>query len=788
MGQGQSQQQRQQQRAEPQADRRPSVLRRTPARRSEGDDGQDELFREAALERRPRSSPRSSSRRLSQLLHLDQSEAVSQPRLQPPLHRTASRLRNFGNIISRRDTRREATRPLNGILQHRTSYVRSGMNQDGADYYPPRLPSIDISSTFENDFEADAQDEPAPRSPTSTRLPRLHSLRPDRPFRHFTSSLRRRRSPTASSIRRGGGSEDQAAMLSRLLSVAAAATAATLMGNDHQALSEARSLTGTTELGSGGEDGSFDGFLRALQNGRIASALRQGTGSEEADGESDGDGASRDGALNFFRMFRFGASGESSPTPLSTGLGDPSEAGDSAAEGRMVPIIIVGIRSINPNSSSGSAADDLPPFLDALGNFPSPLPTAALGEHGHESIDSILRPPQNGTSFRHRRRASMGGFGMGRSRISDRLDNQRDHRSPDRARRERPWSVASSTGSNLDPRPPPASPASPSPEQLSRISSRNNTPGHSRPASFVANSMRDFGAESRRNSVLHRASTGSPLSSHTEETASLHSTHSATNLLSGDDAEPFRLQAHRRSDMAPNVHYPRFASGHPRRNGVVEPDHLPPLSRSSTSAATESSANGEGRSSTNNDSRSWIIYVLGGSYPENHPILTTPSLFTENPTYEDMMLLSALLGPAKAPVASDEDVQNAGGIYTIENVNADAEKTAELVAVATEEVQAEQDEPTDSDQKKVAETQPDRVMLETDQRCLVCLGDFEVKDVCRKLVKCGHLFHKECIDHWLTQGRNSCPLCRGQGVDEKQSQQAEGTPAAPAELDATAGA
>lgn len=25
-----------------------------------------------------------------------------------------------------------------------------------------------------------------------------------------------------------------------------------------------------------------------------------------------------------------------------------------------------------------------------------------------------------------------------------------------------------------------------------------------------------------------------------------------------------------------------------------------------------------------------------------------------------------------------------------------------------------------------------------------------------------------CLLQWLTQGRNSCPLCRGQGVDEKE--------------------
>lgn len=599
-------------------------------------------------------------------------------------------------------------------------------DRDRSDYTPPRLPSIDVTSTFDHETFTSTDDpeyEPMTRA-SSSRRSNLHfnALRPDRPFGRFTSSLRRRRSPQPASRR--GGNEDQAAMLSRLLSVAAAATAATLMGDDHQAMSEARSLTGGAgmgDLGSAGEDGSFDGFLRALQNGRIASALRQG-------GDTEGEPASREGPLNFFRMFRFGASGSNSPSPLSTGLGDPSEASEGITDGRMVPIIIVGIRSISPNSSSGSgsAADDLPPFIDALGQFPSPLPTTALGAHGHESIDSILRPPQNGTSFRHRRRASMGGFGIGRSRISDRLDDQRDHRSPDR-RRERPWSVASSS-SNLEPRPPPATPASPSPE-LSRISSRNTTPSHSRPASFVANSVRDFSGDSRRNSALHRASAASPLTAHTEETSSLHSTHSSTNLLSGDDASPFRFHSHRRSDTAPNIHYPRFASGHPRRNGVVEPDHLPPLSRSSTSNATDTSAGAntsEGRNS-NTDSRSWIIYVLGGSYPENHPILTTPSLFTENPTYEDMMLLSALLGPAKAPVASEEDVESAGGVYNVEAVHtADSAKMAELVAVATEG--------------------SDRVEIDSDQRCLVCLCEFEAKEVCRKLVKCSHLFHKECID------------------------------------------
>ncbi|KAM3420025.1 hypothetical protein BST61_g3335 [Cercospora zeina] len=695
---------------------------------------------------------RINANRISQLFRSGDVDSMSSPAVDTPepsrsgtlVRRTRSR---FQEMLHRNSS--AASRP--GLLAHlhRAQHSRRAPNDHDADendddfFEAPRLPSIDMSSTFDDDATFGPHVEPVSshaRSDVSSRghTRRLNAFRPDRPLRHLTSSLRRRRSPGPSSSlssMRPGRSEDQAAMLSRLLSVAAAATAATLMGDDHNALRGARSLTGSSglgDLGSNGEDGSFDGFLRALQNGRIASALRQGGGDGEGDSRNPG------APLNFFRMFRFGASEPAEPV-----MGEDGQLAEG--EGRMVPIIIVGIRSISPNSNSGtgSPSEDLPPFIDALGNFPSPLPPHAMGAHGHDSIDSILRPPQNGTSFRHRRRASMGGFGMGRSRLSDRMDDQRDHRSPDRIerRRQRPWSVASSSSNNFEPRPPPATPASPSPE-LSRISSRNTTPSHSRPTSLVANSMRDFDM-SRHNSILHRT-TSSPLSAHTEETGSIRSTHSGTGLLG--DAEPYRI--HRRSDTAPSIHYPRFASGHPRRNGVVEPDNLPPMSRSSSNNSDGTSEN----RNSNSDSRSWIIYVLGGSYPENHPILTTPSLFTENPTYEDMMLLSALLGPAKAPVASEDDVQNAGGIYSIEmaELTDDAAKTAQLVATAAEN--------------------GEQVLLDADQRCLVCLCDFEMNDVARKLVKCNHLFHKECIDQWLTTGRNSCPLCRETGVDAAKNE------------------
>jgi hypothetical protein len=117
--------------------------------------------------------------------------------------------------------------------------------------------------------------------------------------------------------------------------------------------------------------------------------------------------------------------------------------------------------------------------------------------------------------------------------------------------------------------------------------------------------------------------------------------------------------------------------------------------------------------------------VLGGSYPENHPILTTPSLFTDSPTYEDMLLLSALLGPAKPPVASESDVAEAPGRFTITG------NPGSLLAVPTE------------DTSNAGETS---IALAAAERCLVCLCDFEPGEEARKLIKCEHLFHRVCID------------------------------------------
>ena len=100
----------------------------------------------------------------------------------------------------------------------------------------------------------------------------------------------------------------------------------------------------------------------------------------------------------------------------------------------------------------------------------------------------------------------------------------------------------------------------------------------------------------------------------------------------------------------------------------------------------------------------------------------------------------------KPPTASREDIENSG-----------------LQIIKAYELPRYQEE------GKVASNCVDRVshltcaipvsVLTRFAQCLVCLDGYQLDSEIR-VMSCRHAFHKECIDKWLTVGRNNCPACR----------------------------
>ncbi|KAJ8609503.1 hypothetical protein MRB53_039061 [Persea americana] len=466
------------------------------------------------------------------------------------------------------------------------------LSRPSAETLPPILPPVE--TTVHEDMEV-YSDQPGPSTPTTN-----HVVVPEAPGRSFLLEadppaielLEARLEPDNGESEHATGSytptggelvspmpgEDQAAMLSRLLSVAAAATAASLVGtNNSEALRDAREVAAANapaqpQVTSNNEvsdlvDGSFDGFLAALQSGHLAQALRNG-GNVMGGGVQD---LTPQQPLNFFRMFRF-----SSPVVIN---GAPLPVED---EGQMVPIIIVGIRSVPVRDDGTMDRSAVPPFLDSL--------------RGVENFDDEDDALSQGLS-------------------------------------------------------------EPSEEPLvNTLASSSEQANTSEP-----------NLERRNGGIMDTVM---------DRLRSLRS----DNVEEGSD----RNRRRRRHTWRP------FSSS--------ERASTPPQ---------------------NSQSRSWIIYVLGGTYPANHPILTTPSLFTDTPTYEDMALLSNIIGPAKPETASRDDLHNAGAVYDLG---------------------------------------PEAPELQ--ERCLICIADYQQGDTCRRLKKCSHYFHQSCIDEWLTTGRNSCPCCR----------------------------
>ncbi|CDW83530.1 ring-h2 finger protein atl32-like [Stylonychia lemnae] len=48
-----------------------------------------------------------------------------------------------------------------------------------------------------------------------------------------------------------------------------------------------------------------------------------------------------------------------------------------------------------------------------------------------------------------------------------------------------------------------------------------------------------------------------------------------------------------------------------------------------------------------------------------------------------------------------------------------------------------------------------------ENNCVICFDDYVNNKIIRKINRCGHLFHSECLDNWIIQHLSDpkCPLC-----------------------------
>lgn len=574
--------------------------------------------------------------------------------------------------------------PSSNMTDHPSNVQQTpmdSMSNESPHNFLPHPGPVDTRMDFDEPHELDSV-EPAVGSARPTSPMSSQSAQGSTSLRQFPGLLRARSSRAAR--------REEQTPLSRVLQLAAAAIAAQLSGTTGPVMPNIQAL------GNDGLDGSLENFIQSLQH-----ATSTQTTPNDTPGPSGDTGNAPATPVNFLRVFRFANS--ESPGPLgmpNRSEGEPDHTGRGTdgmdledpvdePEGRRVTLVVVGVRSVPSGNGPGSDQQaNGGPGLDALLRLPFLSP------------GSLSRGPERGPGFARgegrprfpsTHRNSIGSPGS-LTTNGDTLQSQ-GQQSPSRRLSDNGGRVPlSSVPSVLSesppgPHPPPSTPAEPG---LSAVSSGASTP-----------SRRPSSASMMPPSILPQL----------DENRAMQPT------VEVDENPPFTASHQRRRSDSEYARHRDLGSGAVRRNGVVEPDHAPPPA-----------------------GRSWLIYVVGTNLSENHPAFATPSLFTDvrlistllvlptaltdlalqNPTYEDMILLSSLLGPVKPPVATQEELSSAGGLFRL--VEYGGSLTAEALDGAG------------------------TLQVPDGDRCLICLSDYEAAEELRQLNKCKHVFHRDCID------------------------------------------
>jgi len=89
--------------------------------------------------------------------------------------------------------------------------------------------------------------------------------------------------------------------------------------------------------------------------------------------------------------------------------------------------------------------------------------------------------------------------------------------------------------------------------------------------------------------------------------------------------------------------------------------------------------------------------------------------------------------------------------------------------------------PNDEDNASIQKQDSDfiRAAFDSCVMCSICICEFEEGEELRLLPECGHVFHTDCISPWLTEKRNTCPLCQQKVMKEEDNEQGGQVPSSP---------
>ena len=381
---------------------------------------------------------------------------------------------------------------------------------------------------------------------------------------------------------RGLRREDQTS-LTRVLQLAAAAIAAQLSGTTGPVLPNIQALD------NDGADGSLENFIQSLQSTTSAQTNPASNDAQNPNGENG-----PPPPVNFLRVFRFAGNAnrpgtESGNTGQADGMDADNQTEPPAPEGRIVTLVAVGVRSVPSGNSPGGNQPNRGNGLDALLRLPylSPRMRNPDGAPG-------LPPRTDGPSRLFPSRHSLGPSGL--SANNEQIQHPGPSNTPHRFSDVGDGSPFSSLpgslpGSPPSPHPPPSTPAEPG---LSTAPSGASTP-----------SRRPSSASAMPQNILPQVHENHPMQPTVEPT---------------DDQVPSSTARQRRRSDSEYARHRDFGSGSVRRNGIVEPDNASPPA-----------------------GRSWLIYVVGTNVSENHPAITTPSLFTDVSSPEAVFKISSNL-------------------------------------------------------------------------------------------------------------------------------------------------